>query len=202
MTHAQPLAEQGLGDAARAVDGIVVRVGAVGTGDPAHVLGGEGILELFGLPELGGHLRRGDELVARGPRAASTLASRVVCGQTCAASAVELPSWPDCHPPPPSGSAWFRECNGPCHDPGPGDDQGGLPRLSGGGYTYSAGEYVYAWFGIPDGEYLFFGGLPRPQGRDGRGHLRGVCLLGSGSCLPRSVSALPAGADSRTASPP
>jgi hypothetical protein len=58
--------------------------------------------------------------------------------------------------------------------PGRGIDRGGLPHLWGGGYTYSAGEYVYAWFGIPDGEYLFFGGLPRPQGREGRGHLCGV----------------------------
>ncbi len=43
---------RGLGNAARAVDRMVVTVGAVGPGQPADVLGREGISELVGVPEL------------------------------------------------------------------------------------------------------------------------------------------------------
>jgi len=58
-----------------------------------------------------------------------------------------------------------------------------------GEYTYPAGTYVYAWFGIPDGE------------RAGMDEVTCAgCSLGSFSCLPLSVSAVPVGAGSRSAS--
>ncbi|MGH4019760.1 MAG: hypothetical protein ACRDT0_11095 [Pseudonocardiaceae bacterium] len=50
-----------------------MRVRAVGASDSAHVLGGEGLAELLGLPELGGYLGRGDELVAGGAFTAGAL---------------------------------------------------------------------------------------------------------------------------------
>ncbi|MDQ3761346.1 MAG: hypothetical protein M3460_06485 [Actinomycetota bacterium] len=52
LSQAQPLAEQGLRDAAGTVDRVVVEVDAVGAGNAADVLGGKGVLELLGLPEL------------------------------------------------------------------------------------------------------------------------------------------------------
>jgi hypothetical protein len=73
-----PLAEQGLGDAAGAVDRVVVGVHAVDTSDPADVLGGEGIPELLGLPECGRHLGWSDELIPRDALAAGALAPGVV----------------------------------------------------------------------------------------------------------------------------
>jgi hypothetical protein len=57
------VAEECLGDAVGSVDCVVVWVCAVGAGDPADVLSAEGFLELFGLPEVGGYLWWGDELV-------------------------------------------------------------------------------------------------------------------------------------------
>ena len=72
-------------------------VGAVGPGYPADVLGGEGLLELLGLPELGGYFRRDDELVARGTLAAGALARGVVLRQVCAAAAVVVAWWAGCH---------------------------------------------------------------------------------------------------------
>jgi hypothetical protein len=39
-------------------------VRAVGAGYQADVLGGEGLAEPLGLPELGGHLGRSNELIA------------------------------------------------------------------------------------------------------------------------------------------
>lgn len=59
LSQAQPLTEQSLRDAVGAVDRVVVGVHAVGAGDAADVLGGEGFPELLGLPERGGHVGRG-----------------------------------------------------------------------------------------------------------------------------------------------
>ena len=92
LTQSQPLPKQTLRDAARSVDGIVVRMCAVGAGYAAHVLGGEGITELVGLPELGGHLRWCDELVTGGTLTAGALALGVVLRYERAAAAVELPA--------------------------------------------------------------------------------------------------------------
>ncbi|MGH4016808.1 MAG: hypothetical protein ACRDSL_23320 [Pseudonocardiaceae bacterium] len=64
LPQPHPLTEQALGDATRPINGVVVRVGAVGTGHQADVLGGEGIPELVGLPELRRYVGWGDELVA------------------------------------------------------------------------------------------------------------------------------------------
>ncbi|MGH3909037.1 MAG: hypothetical protein ACRDTE_33385 [Pseudonocardiaceae bacterium] len=93
LAQAYPLAKQGLGNAAGAVDRVVVTVGAVGPGHLADVLGGEGISELVGVPELRGYVRRGDELVAGGPFTPGALASGVVVGQLCAAAAVTVSGW-------------------------------------------------------------------------------------------------------------
>ncbi|MCA1672306.1 MAG: hypothetical protein LC799_08935 [Actinobacteria bacterium] len=94
LLDAEPVAEQALGDAAGAVDGVVVGVGAVSAGEAAEVLGGEGFAELVGLPELGWHLRRGEELVAGQAHTTGALASPVVCGEVCAASAIAVSARP------------------------------------------------------------------------------------------------------------
>lgn len=91
LPKAQPLAEEGLRDAARAIDGIVVRVCAVGPGHPAHVLGSERLPELRRLPELGWNPWRGDELIAPGPSTAGALAPGVVLRQARTAAAVSVP---------------------------------------------------------------------------------------------------------------
>ena len=96
-----PLAEQGLGDAVRAVDGVMVGVHPERPGYPAHVPSGEGFLELLGVPEFGRHLRRGDELVPGGTLAAGALALRVVSGKACAAPAIVLLWSFRTHPSPP-----------------------------------------------------------------------------------------------------
>jgi hypothetical protein len=51
---------------------------AIGTNDPAHVLRGEGVAELVGLPELRGYLGRSDEFVAGGTGTAGALVLGVV----------------------------------------------------------------------------------------------------------------------------
>ena len=71
-------------------DRVVVRVCAVGAGHPADVLRSESRTELLGVPELGGHLGRGDELVPRGPLAAGALALGVVHGQVRAAATITV----------------------------------------------------------------------------------------------------------------
>ena len=73
---------------------MVVGVGAVGTGYSADVLGGEGVAELVGLPELSGNLGRGDELVPRGSLAPGTLVLGIVLRQVRAATAIVLPCSP------------------------------------------------------------------------------------------------------------
>lgn len=101
LAQGQPLAEQCLRDTARAVNGIVVRVGAVSPSDPAHVLGGEGFPELLGFPELSRHLGWGEELVPGGALAAGALMVGVVFRQACAAPAVVPPRLPRSHRFPP-----------------------------------------------------------------------------------------------------
>ena len=53
----------------------------------AHVLSGEGFLEPLSVPELGRHLRWGDELVPGGTLTAGALALGVVFGKAGAAPA-------------------------------------------------------------------------------------------------------------------
>lgn len=78
LMKAYPLTEQGLGDTTRTIDRVVVGVSAVGAGHPAHMLGGEGLIELLGLPKLRWYLGWSDELVAGEALAAGALVSAVV----------------------------------------------------------------------------------------------------------------------------
>jgi hypothetical protein len=77
-----------------------MRVGAVGTKYPTDVLGGEGLPELLGLPELGRDLGRGDELVTGSTLAAGALALGVVLRQVRATAAVVVAWWAGCHERP------------------------------------------------------------------------------------------------------
>lgn len=112
LTKAYPLAEQRLRYTMRAVDSIVVWMGAVGSGHPTHVLSGECFPKLLGLPEVRRHLGRGDELVAGEPLAVGALTSAVVLGEAGTTATVVPPRLLRSHRSL-RILAGAKECNGP-----------------------------------------------------------------------------------------
>ena len=90
LCEAQPLSDQLLRNAVRAVGVLMERMQPVGAAEPAHVLSGEGVAELVGRPERGRDHWWRYEPIPNLALTGRTQRARVICSEACPTAAVSL----------------------------------------------------------------------------------------------------------------